>query len=290
MKDLTIALKEHATASGADLVGIADIERFEGLPAQNDPRYIFPDAKSVIVVGRRITRGALRGIEEGTQFGNYRLYGYSWLDNRFVAITTFRTAEFLEDNGWEAVPLVPLPPEIPPMGISVKPDLPPPNVLPDLQDAAVRAGLGEIGYARFLLTPQYGPRQRFQAILTDAVLEPDPILDEAICDRSPETHAAFCPLEAIDPSQEETLVICGKQMTVAKVDYGLCAKCENGARPNLYHPAGKPDRLGALCARSCLVHLEEAGRLGNTFRAPFRKRTPWTVVRGRAFSDDTMIR
>jgi epoxyqueuosine reductase QueG len=290
MTDLTGTLKEHAKASGADLVGIADVERFDGLAAQHDPRYIFPEVRSVIVLGRRITRGTLRGIEEGTQFNNYRLYGYDWLDNRFVAITTFRTAEFLEDNGWEAVPLVPLPPEIPPMGISVKPDLPPPNVLVDIEDAAVRAGLGEIGYARFFLTPQFGPRQRFQAILTDAVLKPDPIHAEPICDRSPELHAQFCPLGAIDPAQEETLVICGKEMTVAGLDYTKCRECENGAHPNLYHPTGKPDRLGAICARSCLAHLEEAGRLSNTFRAPFRKRTPWTVVRGRAFADDPMIR
>ena len=276
--------------SGADLVGIADIERFQGLAPQHDPRSIFPEARSVIVLGRRITRGTLRGIEEGTQFSNYRLYGLDWLDNRFVAITTFRTAEFLEDNGWEAVPLVPLPPEVPPMGIPVKPDLPPPNVLVDVEDAAVRAGLGEIGYARFFLTPRFGPRQRFQAILTDAVLEPDPIYADPICDRSPDLHARFCPLGAIDPAREETLVICGKEMTLAEVDYATCRGCENGARPNLYHPAGKPDRLGALCARSCLAHLEEEGRMGNAFKSPFRKRTPWTVVRGRAFADDPMIR
>lgn len=287
MTDLTSAVKEAAKASGADLVGIADITRFEGLAQQHSPSHIFPEVKSVIVLGRRITRGTLRGLEEGTQFNSYRLYGYDWLDNRFVAITTFRTAEFLEDNGWEAVPLVPLPPEIPPMGISVKPDLPPPNVLVDIEDAAVRAGLGEFGYARFVLTPQYGPRQRFQAILTDAVLEPDPIYAEPICDRSPDLHAAFCPLDAIDPAQEETLVVCGKEMTVARVDYSKCRTCENGARPNLYYSAAKPDRLGAICARSCLAHLEETGRLSNVFKHPFRKRAPWTVVHGRAFADDT---
>ena len=225
-------------------------------------------------------------MEEGTQFSNYSLYGYDWLDNRFVAITTFRAAEFLEDNGWEAVPLMPLPPEIPPMGISVKPDLPPPNVLVDLEDAAVRAGLGEIGYAGFFLSPQYGPRQRFQAILTDAVLEPDPIYEGQLCDRDPQAHEALCPLGAIDAAGAEILDICGKKMPVARVDTAKCRLCENGAKPSLYHSSGKPDRLGAICARSCLARLEEAGRLDNTFHAPFRKRDPWTVVRGRAFAGD----
>jgi epoxyqueuosine reductase QueG len=286
MNPLTAAFREHARAAGADLVGIASIDRFDGLPLQHHPSSIFPEAQSVIVMGRRVTRGTLRGVEEGTQFSNYRLYGYDWLDNRFVALTIYRAAEFLEDRGWEAVPLLALPPEIPPMGVSVRPDAPPPNVLVDLDDAAVRAGLGEIGYARFLLTPQFGPRQRVQAILTDAVLEPDPLYDGQICDRDPAAHAAFCPLGALDGSKEETLTICGKEMRVARVDWERCAACENGAHPNRYHASGKPDRLAALCARSCLVHLEESGALSNVFQAPFRKRAPWAVDRGTLFAGD----
>jgi hypothetical protein len=159
-----------------------------------------------------------------------------------------------------------------------------------LEDAAVRAGLGEIGYARLFLSPQYGPRQRFQAILTDAELEPDSIYEGQICDRDAQAHEAFCPLGAIDAAGVEILDICGKEMPVAKVDYAKCRICENGAKPNLYHPSGKPDRLGAVCARSCLARLEEAGRLGNAFHAPFRKRGPWTVVRGRVFADDPLGR
>ena len=286
MDPLTTAFCDHARASGADLVGIAGIDRFGGLPPQHHPTSIYPEARSVIVLGRRITRGTLRGVEEGTQFSNYRLYGEDWLDNRFVALTVYRAAEWLEDRGWEAVPLLALPPEIPPMGVPVRPGSPPPNVLVDVEDAAVRAGLGEIGYARFLLTPQFGPRQRFQAILTDALLDPDPLFAGPICDRDPAIHAAFCPLGAIDPAREETLEICGKEMRVARVDYALCKTCENGAHANRYHPAGKPERLAALCARSCLAHLEEGSKLINTFQHPFRKRAPWTVVRGQLFAGD----
>ena len=70
MRDLTDRLEQHAKESGADLVGIAGIERFEGLAPQHDPRYILPEVRSVVILGRRITRGTLRGIEEGTQFSN----------------------------------------------------------------------------------------------------------------------------------------------------------------------------------------------------------------------------
>ena len=64
-------VKEFAKREGADLVGIASMDRFEGAPKQFDPRYIFPDARALIVLGYRIPRGAFRGIEEGTHFMNY---------------------------------------------------------------------------------------------------------------------------------------------------------------------------------------------------------------------------
>ncbi|NLS77500.1 MAG: hypothetical protein GXY76_09605 [Chloroflexi bacterium] len=277
MERLTQAIKEHARECGADLVGIASIERFEGVAPEHHPLSIMPEARSVVVIGRRITRGTLRGVEEGTQMSHYGMYGYDWLDNRFVALTTFRTAEFIEDHRWEAVPLAPLPAQIPASGIPVRAGLPAPNVMIDLEDAAVRAGLGEIGYCGLFLSPRYGPRQRFQAILTDAQLDPDPILTEAICTRclAPDK---LCPLGAIQADQESTLDVCGKKMVVAHIDYGLCRTCKNGARPNAYHNAAPPDRLAALCTRTCISQLEKAGRLENAFENPFRKRAPWAAV------------
>jgi epoxyqueuosine reductase QueG len=47
--------------------------------------------------------------------------------------------------------------------------------------AATRAGLGEFGYNNIVLTPQFGSRQRFNSIITEAELVPDPLLEEPIC-------------------------------------------------------------------------------------------------------------
>ena len=47
--------------------------------------------------------------------------------------------------------------------------------------AATRAGLGEFDYNNVVLTPQYGPRQRFNSIITEAELVPDPLIDSPIC-------------------------------------------------------------------------------------------------------------
>ena len=64
-------VKKLARALGADAVGIAPIDRFEGAPVQMDPRQIMPEAKSVIAMAFRVMRGSLRGIEEGNFFSNY---------------------------------------------------------------------------------------------------------------------------------------------------------------------------------------------------------------------------
>ena len=267
-------LEARAREAGADVFGVAEVARFDELPAEKHPRAIFPETRSVIVLGRRIPRGALRGVEEGTNFTIYSMYGNSLLDNNFTSLTTFRVSEFIEDNGWEAVPLPNLPPEVPAMGVRVRPGAPEPNVMLDCDDAAVRAGVGEIGYAGVLLTPEYGPRQRIQVILTDAEIEPSPLLEEAICPR--EGCQALCPLNAMDGERE--LWICGKRMTVAEIDYAACGRCNNGAMPNRWHPAGKPDRIGSVCIRSCVDCLEQAGRVGNTFSGPLRVREAWTVT------------
>ena len=51
------ALKEYCSGEGADLVGIAGIDRFAELPPEKHPAAILPEAKSVIVLGKRVTRG-----------------------------------------------------------------------------------------------------------------------------------------------------------------------------------------------------------------------------------------
>jgi len=242
------------------------------------PAAIFPETRSVLVVGKRITRGTLRGTEEGTQMDGYDQYGRSWLVDRMLALATINVATFLEDNGWEAVPLQDLPPQAPPTGVAVKPGLPPPNVLVDAKDAAVRAGLGEIGWCGEVLTPQYGPRQRFQMILTDAEIAATPLCARAVCDGC-KSCARTCPLEAISADKGHAVTVAGKTMTVGDIDYAKCRSCRNGARANAHHPAGLPDRLAALCVRSCVDHLERSGRVDSQFAAPFRKRPAWQIDR-----------
>jgi len=281
MKEYTDSLLQKAREFGADLVGIAPIERFAGIAVQHHPSSIFPEAKSVVVLGRRITRGTLRGVEEGTQFDLYNQYGYSWLEDRFLSMLTFKVCEYLEDNRWEAVPLFNLPVETPIMGIPVHPGHPAPNVTVDFDDAAIRAGLGEMHYLRLFVSKEFGPLQRFQIILTDAPLEGSTITLDPVGDNKKDM-AGFCPLKAINTDKEETLEVCGKQMKMASINFSVCANCKNGALPNRYHPAGKPDRIGALCSRSLLEYMEKHHQLTKEFKNPFRVRKAWAIQQEQA--------
>ena len=62
--------------------------------------------------------------------------------------------------------------------------------------AATRAGLGEFGYNNIVLTKQFGARQRFTSIITEAELAPDPLVTEPICLRDKCGRCLrVCPIE-----------------------------------------------------------------------------------------------
>lgn len=276
MEQLMKKIQEAVKSQGIDLIGFADKSRFADVPAEHNPFSIFPDGKTVIMLGKRICRGALRGVEEGTNFTDYALFGSQWLDDEFMAIACYEMTRALEDEGWEAVPVFPNPTDIAPMGVPVEEGKPAPNVLPDFDYAAVACGICEISYNGIPFSKEYGSRQRFQMIITDAEIEPSPLLVETVCDKCGKC-AEVCPLGAISTTETEEVDICGKKMTVAKIDFNKCRICKNGARLNSLNPSSTPDRVAALCNRTCLCHLEEAKLLKNQFETSFRKRETWAI-------------
>jgi epoxyqueuosine reductase len=83
MKLTSEMIKNKAKELGLDMVGIANIERYENAPPMMNPKNYFPEAKSVIVTVMRIPRGTYRGIEEGTHWHNYTYYAYNRLNTLF---------------------------------------------------------------------------------------------------------------------------------------------------------------------------------------------------------------
>ena len=228
----TADVKKIALESGADLVGIASMDRFEGAPKQMDPRYIFPGAKALIALAFRIPRGVFRGIEEGTYFISYSTMGYAHINAVQIPTTLRKVTNFLEDNEWEAVPI---PMESHFAAISdtdgkllnrpttpVSPEKPVPDVLIHFRLAAVAAGLGEIGWSNLLLTPEFGPRQRVAFILTDAPLEADPLFKGTICDRCM-LCVKECGGKAISAKESVKVKIGDKVCEYAKLNCTACS-------------------------------------------------------------------
>ncbi len=179
-------IKQCAIDNGADICGIASIQRFKDAPRETSPLSLFPETRSVIVYASRILKGCYKGIQEGTDWSAYWIYGYGSGIYSSLGRASGALTNLLEDHGYEAVPspgghtlLDEAPPPRPPLA---KGKLPP-GVMLHMRVAAAFAGLGELGWSKVFLTPQFGPRQRFEIILTDAELEPDPLLQEAICDK-----------------------------------------------------------------------------------------------------------
>jgi len=306
-------VKEGAKQLGADLVGIAPMERWEGAPIQMDPRYIMPEAKSAVVMGFRIFRGSLRGIEEGTFFSNYSSMGYGGLNWLYMPLVVYKLCKIFEDEGYEAIPLGHLSPwraidnagNVQEHSVPVRPGLPRPDVMVHHRIAAFLAGLGEIGYSKVFLSPQYGPRQRLGLVLTEAELEPDPIYDgPPLCDRCM-LCATNCPGNAISTTKTVKVTVAGHELEWTDLDLEACNIAFRGAvltedgekgdylanrddaRPSFISPfKHKPSNIyihgqaicgGRGCMRACMIHLEEQGKLSNEFHQPFRRRKPWRI-------------
>jgi hypothetical protein len=293
-------VKKMAREFGADIAGVASMDRFEGAPPKMDPRFIFPDAKAMIVLGFRVLRGCMRGIEEGTYYASYIGMGYGGINQVYAPMTLWNLCKWIEDNGYEAVPV----PNEHRLAASegrsrpVSPEKPNPDVMVHLRIAAFCAGLGEIGYSKMFLTPQFGPRQRFAAILTDAPLEPDPLFEGKICDRCM-ACAKACTGQCISRTKTVKVRIAGRDVEWGEIDIPKCSIYFQGGSKE-HNPfmvtkqdereflQGKPrtwqydEYARALegasgCIRACMIHLDEKRRLGNKFENPFRKRAPWKL-------------
>jgi epoxyqueuosine reductase len=225
-------IKRLGREFGADLVGIGDMDRYEGAPAQMDPRYILPEARSMIGLGFRIHRGLLRGIEEGTYFGGYPHMGYANINDVFAPMVLRRLANVIEDAGYEAVIFANNSVRFGALGRgrAVSPDRPRPDVFPHFRISGTICGMGEMGYSNLFLTPEFGPRQRLAFIMTDMPLEPDPILMTPICDKCMQC-VKKCPGKAIPADDSRTFTICGRTFEVARLDDIRCSAVFQAGSP-----------------------------------------------------------
>ena len=163
-------IKELVRSLGIEMCGVSGVDRFKtSLPGRN-PCDILPGCKSVIVIGANLLDGVVqanfRACEDGRQDlkGIYGTYGYAMIPNFELTYVCYAVARFIEKNSGAASTPCSTGPMTNGMQISIR-------------HAAVAAGLGQFGYMSIVLTPQFGPRNRFGVILTTLELEPDPMYD-----------------------------------------------------------------------------------------------------------------
>ncbi len=270
-ESLTADIKGKAFRMGAHLVGVGNIERWDECPALMSPKGIMPTAKSVLVCAIHHTDGM---IEMGGEVSPHEQgsYGYQMLMNYHLDVISYTMARFLEDAGYRAVPI---------SASNIWRYRPYKELTatfaPDISHiyASVAAGLTELGYSGLAMSPEYGPRNRFVSIITDAPLVPTPLMPgNTMCDNCG-MCIKHCPTRAIDKEVkgEVSIQIEGHTYTRADKNLWRCAWAEHFG---LDVEANIPD---AVTEESILKNIEEIGLRGGTmgcclkFCLPKDKRT-----------------
>ncbi len=176
LKDM---LRGKAYEMGADLVGFGNVDRCVNAPPMMSPQGLYPKCQTIIVMAIKHPDACidLGGEEHPQEIGPYSM---QYLMNSYLDELSYKMAGFIEDQGYEAVPIA----SSNIWRYNQYKDLKA-IFAPDLSHIymSVVAGLADMGYNGLALTPEYGARNRFVTVLTNAVIEPDPlILPGTVCD------------------------------------------------------------------------------------------------------------
>jgi epoxyqueuosine reductase QueG len=165
-KDLerTKQMERFARKTGADLFGVANAEILAKAPEGFRPQDILPDCKAVIMVGKRLSDATVE-TTPSRMFDTMYFAVNGFLDRLLIQVV-----DFLTSAGFKGV-------AVGPHSLDGK------LLMGDLSQkhAAVAAGLGKFGLQSLVLTPQFGPRQRWGAVVTNAPLKPGTPLKEDLC-------------------------------------------------------------------------------------------------------------
>jgi ferredoxin len=149
--------------------------------------------------------------------------GYANINDVHAPVVLRQVSSFLEDQGYEAFPFGN---SVVRMGTNcgkpVRPGFPRPNVFLHFRIAGFICGLGEIGWSKLFLTPEFGPRQRLQFIITDAPLSADPVYaGPKLCNRC-KRCVTQCPVSAISGDESVKVTIAGHELEWGQLDQHRC--------------------------------------------------------------------
>ncbi|HBE03086.1 MAG: hypothetical protein A2096_05055 [Spirochaetes bacterium GWF1_41_5] len=178
MKKATEQIKQKAWEMGADLVGIAPVDRWEKAPEMLQPQAHLPGAKSVVVMGIHHPDASVEwgGLPGSNYAGPFQIGMIPKLDTM-----SRRLARYIDNLGEKAIPY-------PCTGFwrhrPYKSITSTNTASFSHRHAAVAAGLGEFGWNNLFLSRNYGPRQRLISVITTADLDSDQLYTgDKLCDR-----------------------------------------------------------------------------------------------------------
>lgn len=191
-RNMTQKIKQEAFDLGADLVGIASVERFEHAPLMMSPQGLMPGAKNVIVMAIHHPDAAMElgGEQHPQMIGPYSI---QYIMNSKLDYIAIRIAKKIESLGYDSIPIASSNIWRYRGFMDLTADF-----APDISHiyAAVCAGLTQIGWQGLSMSPEYGPWNRFISVITDAPLCETPMYEDIkLCDMCGEC-IKHCPTDA----------------------------------------------------------------------------------------------
>ncbi len=163
-------VKEKAIQKGADICGIAPVDRFTSAPKGFHPRDVYRDCQSVVVLAARFPLSALQA---GTNAP------YTFVRNMMVDKLdhiSFHLSKELEAEGIASIPI----PSAEPYDYWDAAQRHGRGIL-SLKHAGFLSGIGVLGKNTLLVNDIYGNMIWLGAVLVSAALEPDPIASYEGC-------------------------------------------------------------------------------------------------------------
>lgn len=178
-------IKDLAQNLGADLCGIASIDRFDDFPIGFHPTDVYKNTQSVISIACRIPESSMY-IDTPAPYTAIEDLALSKVSQIALSL-----ALHLEKCGFHAIMI----PSVPYDYWDAE-TMTGKGIL-SLKHLGYKAGLGHIGKNSLLCNDKYGNLIKLGALITDAALIADPLMDGKLCKDSCTLCIDSCPVGAI---------------------------------------------------------------------------------------------